>query len=372
MAMNVPADLENFVSESVPVAKRMMAARGLVPLPPDKMVLVYFFLARAPEDQVRDAALQSIADLPSNILKPGIQKLTDEAVLDFYAEQRADDDTRESIARNGATSAQTLMSIATEGGRHVQQAIIENQRRLLELPEITGALLMNPKLDGDLRARIVEFRTQFLGMQTEASTQRAAPDEVEDEIEIDESMELIEADDIGLAAAEDFEDDDDFPDELIEEFPAEEEQGSSVNLQAMIGKMKTSQKVKLAALGNKAARAFLILDSNRVVSQAVLRSPKLQDPEVEDFAKNRNVDKQVLRYIAGTKKWIKDYQIKKLLVENPSTPPDVSMKMLNFLNPKDQAELAKNKNISSAVRTAAKRIISTREELARRKAEKKK
>ncbi|MCB0218596.1 MAG: hypothetical protein KDH09_02795 [Chrysiogenetes bacterium] len=370
MAMNVPAELEKFVSESVPAPKRLMAARGLVPLPPDQMVLVYYFLAQAPEEDVSSTARKSIADLPGNLVRPALQKLSDEAILAFYAEVRTDDDTREAIARHPATSVETLMGIAAQGGRHVQAAIIENQRRMLDAPEITSALLTNPRLEADLRARVIEFRTNFLGMQTEAPA--AAEDvEIDEEIEIDESMELIEADDIGMAEAGDFEDEDDFPDELINDFPEEEDHKKSQNLQAMIGGMKTSEKVKLAALGNKAARAYLILDSNRVVCMAVLKSPKLQDPEIEDFVKNRNVDKQVLRQIASTKKWIKDYAIKKHLAENPSSPPDVAMKMLNFLNPKDQKELSKNKNVSNAVRTAAKRIITTREEIERRKKEKK-
>lgn len=371
MAMNVPAELEKFVSESVPAPKRLMAARGLVPLPPDQMVLVYYFLAQAPEEDVSSTARKSIADLPSNLVKPALQKLSDEAILGFYAEARTDEDTREAIARHPATSVETLMAIAAQGGRHVQAAIIENQRRMLDAPEITSALLTNPRLEADLRARVVEFRSSFLGMQTEAPA-AAEGVEIDEEIEIDESMELIEADDIGMAEAGDFEDEDDFPDELINDFPEEEAaEHKSKNLQAMIGSMKTSEKVKLAALGNKAARAYLILDSNRVVCMAVLKSPKLQDPEIEDFVKNRNVDKQVLRQIASTKKWIKDYAIKKHLAENPSSPPDVAMKMLNFLNPKDQKELSKNKNVSNAVRMAAKRIITTREEVERRKKEKK-
>lgn len=372
MAMNVPADLEKFVSESVPAAKRLMAARGLVPLPPDQLILVYYFLSRAPEAEVQEAARKSVADMPGNILKPAIQKLGEPDVLDFFAEVRTDDDIREAVVRNPAASNETLMELARSGGRHVQGAIIDNQRRLLDAPEITGALLTNPGLETDLRARVVEFRTNFLGMQTEEEKAAApAAPEAGEEIEIDENIELIEADDIGMAEAEDFEDEDDFPDELINDFPEEEEERKKIPLQSLIGNMKTSEKVKLAALGNKAARGYLIRDSNRVVANAVLKSPKLQDPEIEDFVKDRNIDKQVLRQIAGTKKWIKDYVIKKSLVENPSTPPDVAMKLLNFLNPKDQKGLTKNKNVSNAVRTGAKRLINQREEAERRKKEKK-
>ena len=46
-------------------------------------------------------------------------------------------------------------------------------------------------------------------------------------------------------------------------------------------------------------RAQLIRDSNRMVAVAVLSSPKVNEAEVEAFAKMANVSEEVLRIIGG-------------------------------------------------------------------------
>ena len=50
--------------------------------------------------------------------------------------------------------------------------------------------------------------------------------------------------------------------------------------------MKVGSRVKLAMLGNKEERGVLIRDASKVVSSAVLASPKLTDQEVELIAGN--------------------------------------------------------------------------------------
>ena len=61
--------------------------------------------------------------------------------------------------------------------------------------------------------------------------------------------------------------------------------------------MGVAERMKAAMKGTKSERAILIRDPNKLVSAAVLSSPKLTESEVENFAKLANVSEEVLRTI---------------------------------------------------------------------------
>ena len=73
---------------------------------------------------------------------------------------------------------------------------------------------------------------------------------------------------------------------------------------------KLPMKLKLALLGNATCRGLLIKDSNKMIQQCVLRNPKLQASEVEEFAKNPNLSNVVLRDISSNSQWMKIYSLK--------------------------------------------------------------
>ncbi len=122
-----------------------------------------------------------------------------------------------------------------------------------------------------------------------------------------------------------------------------------------ISKMKLPQKIKLAMFGNSTCRNLLIRDSNRMVQQFVLKNPRIQVREIEEFAKNPNLSEQVLRAIGNNTNWMKSYAAKWHLVGNPKTPVDVSMRWIKFLNITEIKKLAKSKNVPQVIVTAARR-----------------
>src|SRR3989338_9778940 len=74
---------------------------------------------------------------------------------------------------------------------------------------------------------------------------------------------------------------------------------------------------------------LLIRDPSKVVYRAVLQSPKLSDGEVENFATMKNVAEEALRIISGSRKFMKSLIVIRNLVNNPRTPIDVSIPLLN-------------------------------------------
>ena len=73
--------------------------------------------------------------------------------------------------------------------------------------------------------------------------------------------------------------------------------------------MTVPEKVKAAMKGTREMRAALIRDPNKIVAFAVLSCPKVTEQEVEAFARMGNVSEDILRTIAPTRAWMKNYGI---------------------------------------------------------------
>lgn len=126
-------------------------------------------------------------------------------------------------------------------------------------------------------------------------------------------------------------------------------------------KLKLYEKIRLATLGNAYCRQTLLRDSNKLVAMAAIRSPGITDAEVVRASANRAVSEEVIRYIAGSRDYVKLYQVKVNLVGNPKCPLALSMKLLPHLHAEDLKAMGKSRNIPSALSTAARKLAAARE-----------
>jgi hypothetical protein len=129
-----------------------------------------------------------------------------------------------------------------------------------------------------------------------------------------------------------------------------------------INSMTPAEKIKAALTGNQEERLVLIRDSNKLVARAVLGSPKLSDAEVEAFAMMKNVTEEVLRQIAMNRAFMKRYMVAVALVNNPRTPLDVSLPLMNRLNERDLKNLSLNKNVPETLRGLALKLYKQKKE----------
>lgn len=135
----------------------------------------------------------------------------------------------------------------------------------------------------------------------------------------------------------------------------EEKEGSALQ---KIAAMTVAQRMALAMKGTREERSILIRDPNKIVAVAVLSSPKQTETEVESIAKMANVSDEILRIIAHTRAWVKNYGVVLALTKNPKTPVAVSMNLLSRLNEKDLRMLSSDRNIPDVVRlTARKKVV---------------
>ncbi len=129
-----------------------------------------------------------------------------------------------------------------------------------------------------------------------------------------------------------------------------------------INRMNAAEKIKTALTGNQEERFILIRDANKIVARAVLESPKLSDQEIEAYASMKSVSEDILRLIASNRKFIKSYTVALALVNNPRTPIDVSLPLLNRLNDRDMKGVALNRNVPDVIRSMAAKIVKQRED----------
>ncbi|MEO8678722.1 MAG: hypothetical protein ABI665_06735 [Vicinamibacterales bacterium] len=124
-----------------------------------------------------------------------------------------------------------------------------------------------------------------------------------------------------------------------------------------LANMTVPEKVKCALKGTRDMRSLLIRDPNRMVAAAVLSCPKVNDAEVEAFAKMGNVSEDILRTIAMNRAWTKNYGVMLSLVKNSKTPLAMTLNLMQRLNERDLKILSTDRNVPEALRLAVKKRL---------------
>jgi hypothetical protein len=143
-------------------------------------------------------------------------------------------------------------------------------------------------------------------------------------------------------------------DPAIEE-PVDEDNRDSAVLK--VAKMGFTERLKAAMKGSREVRAILIRDPNRLISTSVLSSPKVNEQEVESFARMASVSEDVLRIIGANRTWMRNYGIVVGLTRNPKTPLALSMNLMSRLNERDLTMLSTDRNVPDPLRIAARRKV---------------
>ena len=124
-----------------------------------------------------------------------------------------------------------------------------------------------------------------------------------------------------------------------------------------IASLTVAQRMALAMKGTREERAILIRDPNKIVGVAVLSSPKINEAEVESIAKMTSLSEELLRMIAFSRAWTKNYGVIHALVKNPKTPLAVSINFLSRLTEKDVRAISTNRNVADALRIMARKKV---------------
>jgi hypothetical protein len=346
--------VDQFRRGGVPKDLRLMAAQGLLPLKPEDLVELLILLLGDSEEGVRNAAQASLAAMPAGDMQAILKSRdTPAAVLAWGLANREEKELREVALQNPSTPDEAVEALAGTLPEPLAELIVINQVRLLRRTSLLLALEGNPNLSSDQRRRLRELRESFhIGEETKAPPGPARaptaavppPPPAAPEPAVEE----------GPIAGEDL-----TPDEAIARVLSDEERQQEDKISAVqrLYRMNTAEKMITALKGSREERTILIRDPNRIVSTAVLGSPKLTEAEVEGFAAMKNVSGDVLRYIGNHKEWTKKYTVVQSLVRNPRTPLAISLGMVSRLNPKDLKTIAVDRNVPEVIRKQAQRFV---------------
>lgn len=345
---------ERYARRDAPVEARRMAARGALPLPPVELVTVLFVLLHDPDVEVKSRARESLEGLPDAILQSVLSGRAHPAVLSYLARTFRDRaEPMETLALNPAADDATIAFLASLPHRRVVDVVANNQQRMLRHPEIVEALGANPLTGRALIDRILSF----LGLERPAAEQ-VEDAEAEEEVPAPEALGDAEAEAALRAVLA--EDGSEFDDALLDDREEEVDEAQRGNLYQQIQHMTVTQKIKLARMGNKEARGLLIRDHNKLVASAAIRSPRISDNEVVQYARMKNLKEEVLRIIASNRDWTRIYAVKHALATNPKCPLQTAVKLLNHLQDRDLRHVMRSKDVPAAVSTHARRLLTRR------------
>jgi hypothetical protein len=297
-----------FVSPGVSAAEKLRGLEATVEMAPADQVLLLFCMMRDVDDVIKGAATVAFGALPEQLL------------VAYIRESEAHPAILDAIARQHHTS-----------------------------PDVVAALLENEALTPQAAGFLQRFAP--LGEQPpDTNTEETAPSEEEEGSDEGDLVDELNAED-----QEQMEDADDFDEDESGELDQEDEEYLSKYKMAQL--MGIAEKIKMALSGDKEWRSILIKDANKLVSGSVIKNPRITEAEIHTLVKAGVQNDEIMRLICANKEWIKNYKIRKALVENPRTPVQNALRYLATLGVKDVAGYAKSKNISSVISTQAKRMM---------------
>jgi hypothetical protein len=386
------------VAGTAPRPAQVAAARGILPLSQSDLLEVLVALAKSEDAEISQTALSTLSSQD----RSGFQNLFESTeiaprVLDFFAGQdNLPKEIHGAILRNPKTPSATIVNfVRSTNDGELLELIALNQQLLIQAPAIIDAIIANPYRTAEAERRAQETKREFFekerGAQQIANELRAqGKDAAAEFIEQAEFADNLEESGLSLEDAILLAEHIEVPDseiddswlalEYIEELYEESEEqraalvskilselsledevsGERLSMINRVMRMGIKDRVKLAMKGDREARNILIRDSNRMVSQAVISNPRITENEIEKIASMRSVPEDILRQIGNNRNWARNYSIVHNLARNPRTPIANVLTILTRLQLRDLAALAKNRNVSDAVRRQALRLSQAR------------
>lgn len=344
---------------------RMMASRGLVPLPPGDQIAVLYALAIDGDQNLATAARTTAIGLPDKLLAGALaDPNVDPRVLDLFAQLVGENPAAfEALVSNGSTADETIAYLAANGGAKEIDRIAGNEQRLLRHPEIIAAMYQNKLARMSTVDRVVELavrnniRVPGLDAWDEIAqalqTQKPGPAQSPEEADAAFVAALSKDNDTPLTVGDA---------NQVQPEPADavdEEKKPEKNIP--YSKLTIPQKIRLAMVGNAVDRGNAIRDPVKVVAVAAIKAGGVTEFEAASYAGNPGLVEDVIKYIARKTEWTKSYGTKVALCKNPKTPITDTMRFMPFLRDKELAAIVKSKGVPSAVVAQARKLVSQRQ-----------
>lgn len=355
----LPTPLQRFCNTAGPLPARMMAAKGLVPVKGHDQITMLAQLSADPEEQVRNTALEALQKLPEGVLQSACEAPLLPAVLHLLGRTFKQEELLGRLVANHASADATVEDIARGCSEALAERIAVNENRLLRAPTIIEALYKNRNTRMSTADRLIELAARNGVVLHGIPSFAAAVEAVQSQLIPEPSDEPLPQD---LAFSQSLAEDKD--ENAFEEDKAaglEEVKQAYKPLNMQILEMSKSEKLRLALVGNTAARAILVRDHNKQVAMATIQSPQVTVAEAADVARSKEVSEEILRFVGNKKEWIKSGEVKHNLCFNPKTPVGISMRFVSHLRMEELKALAKNRNVPGQLKSMAAQWVTRKE-----------
>lgn len=356
--------LDQIKHSAVPEAVLHSAAQGALALPPVESMEILVHLSADPVFGEQAQTTLANWDIPTCRAILSDPNTPREVLNYFILPKHRRPQLVSALIENRATTEATLLILAETATREEAEALLLSPR-VWKLPDVQRALLQNPNLTENERRNI----RAKLGV----SDKEAMVVDHDVDLWIMEHAAEIAAEEgkafslIAGTLGEEFAANGEV---IVREITEEElaqavaaakaEEKERISTLQRLAKLSVGDRVKVAMTGSKEERAILIRDGSKVVSSAVVASPKASEQEIETFASMKNIQESTLRDIGRNRKFIKDYVVLKNLVTNPRCPLDLSLTLVKKLIVTDLRSLSMSKNVSDTLRKVATKLYKER------------
>ena len=348
----LPEAARRYGTADAPKPARMMAAKGLVPLKGTDLVVLLVQLTADSDAAIADSAGATLTGLPDGVLLAACEAPLPAAVLDQLADRCGSrPEVLDRLVQNHATADATVARAARSCGEALAEIIATNQQRLLGAPSIIEALYKNKQVRMSTADRLVELAARNGVELTGIPAFHAHVEAIQGMLIPEPTDEPLPSDLMFIAALAADADDDAIERDRVDgtETLRDEFQPLSVK----IADMNPAEKVRMAMIGNAAARTILVRDKNRTVAHAAISSPMMTETEATNIAHSKEVAEDILRYIGNKREWLRSYEIKRALVFNPKTPAGIALRFIGHMRDNDLKTLGRSRNVPAPIKTAA-------------------
>jgi hypothetical protein len=341
-----------------------MAAKGLVPIKGGDLVTLMVQLASDPDEGIASAANGTLSGLPDGVLRAAAEAPLPGAILEALARQFTDRETLiEALVMNHKTPDAAIVYVARAASDHICEVIATNQQRLLKEPSIVEALYKNRNMRMSSADRLVELCARNGVELTGIPSFKEHVEAIQGQLIPEPTDEPLPGDQIfAEALAADADDHDAVERETVDALRDEHQEKVSDKFKPLsfqIKAMTKSEKLRLAVVGDAAARSLLVRDTNKGVAMAAVTSPKMTEKEATNMACSREIGEDILRYIGTRRQWLGSYELKQALLFNPKTPVGIALRFVPHMRINDLRTLAKSRSVAQPIKTVANQRLET-------------
>lgn len=288
------------------------------------------------KEELKTPALKILKNIPEQIkTQYSEKKQANHRVAYYILIEALSSENLEQIVKiihNQSLPIEFLIKIAELGNTTMLEMLLENQIKLIAYPNILDVMEKNSQANNFIKGKIQEIRDFYLKEEKAALiSEEDIIDNIQDLVQKDHEEQKEESDEITI----------------------EELQERIVTTLQRINELSVPERIKLALTGTRTERMILIKDSNKMVSLAVLESPKLTEDEILLTLRDRSISQEIIAKIANNRELSKNYTMILEMVQNPKTPLKKALGMVTKLHLKDLKRITFDKNVHYVVRNVA-------------------